>query len=382
MFSHYLAISDTLIPYLIFAVVLLTARCTRKPWLMLTVMVVFSCIRFDVGWDYMFYYNASADDPDTNLFARHCGWLWMQAFRLFHAMGTPWLTHVVAGGSTLGIFYFGARNLAQSRSGLCNALLFYALWPTLYLTSFSTLRQSMAVAMVLLIVAFIVKRRLFAAALLIVLNLFIHDTSVAAWPIYLLFLLQRQMNWRYLLTFSILFIVAVLSVRLWGLHSGVPSIVNYARYLDSTDNYGIKLFITNAMLAGGIVATLKLRGGEENGITRNSIYISLGGVICLLILIALRTSPPVWRVTEYYTVFLSLSLFPLIDMWPCKKLLRGAAATGLTLHFILFLWNSTRGNEIVSSPYVPYKTLIHSTHRTSPTADGAEISATMPIPQE
>lgn len=371
-----------MIPYLIFAVALLIARYTRKPWLMLTVMVVFSCIRFDVGWDYMFYYNASVDAPDANLFARHCGWLWMQAFKLFHSMGAPWLTHVVAGGATLGIFYFGARNLAQSRSGLCDALLFYALWPTLYLTSFSTLRQSMAVAMVLLIVAFIVKRQLLTAALLIALNLLIHNTSVAAWPIYLLFLLQRQLSWRYLLTFCILFIAAVLSVRLWGLQSGVPSIVNYARYLDSTDNYGIKLFITNVMIAGGIVATLKLRSGEENEITRNSIYISLGGIICLLSLIALRTSNPVWRVTEYYTVFLSLSLFPLIDMWPCKKLLRRGTVAALTLLFILFLWNSTRGNETTSSPYVPYKTLLYPANHASITADGAETDASTPTPQE
>ena len=147
-------------PYLLFVAVLLFFYYRKNPIMMLLTLVAFAVLRYDVGWDYMNYYEFSSDEGSLALARERYSVVWSWLFETAYSLKMPHLGIAVPAVLTSVAVYLSVRMFCEKdEAAMSDSLLVYALWPFFYLGSFSTIRQSLAVALGLLIFVLLYKRR-------------------------------------------------------------------------------------------------------------------------------------------------------------------------------------------------------------------------------
>ena len=201
-------------PYVLIALVFLACYSTREKnssSIIFTTLLIFSVFRYDVGWDYMSYvaeskdvfldFGASRFEPLGGVILYVAGYL--NFFPLiFLAFSTV----------TLYIYYKAINRYSSNR--LMSWLVFYSM-PLFFLASLSTLRQSLATAIVFYSYTFALQRKYLQFFSGIAVACMFHESAIAG-----LFLLPLVM-----FQFSRLACAGLLAVS-FAVSSGIGDIIS------------------------------------------------------------------------------------------------------------------------------------------------------------
>ena len=340
-----------MVPYLIFVFLILIFRYASKPKYMYVTMLLFNVLRYDTGWDYMNYYNEAlywgAEGSST---ARY-SFIWQWLFGLANKLNMPHLVMVIVGVLTISIVYFAVFNILKSKKSVCDALCIYSLWPFFYLGTFSTIRQSLGISIGLLLVLCAMRRKYVFFFLLLVLNFFIHPSSVVCIAFAVFFFPDFRLKMWKMVVIIIAVFVVMLSIEALIQNSPLAA---YQIYLGHSDSYGSKLSI---LLAFILIPTLRLRYKKigNQGMTD----VCIMSIILLICTLVSFNNTVLSRITEYYVILLIFVGTNYKQLFSDKTFGNTIIYSLFAGVFLFYLYN-TQGAAAVqqglaTSPFVPYQ---------------------------
>ena len=83
-------------PYILFALLVLLLYCFKKPAGILIVMIAFSVLRYDVGWDYISYYEICRDSVQLGMAEDRYSFVWNALFNFAYTQETPHLGEYIS----------------------------------------------------------------------------------------------------------------------------------------------------------------------------------------------------------------------------------------------------------------------------------------------
>lgn len=338
-----------MIPYILFVILIFIFRGSKKPFYMFLVLLFFNVLRYDTGWDYMSYVDEveTWGMPGSNIMRYSFLWQWLFAFA--QKVNMPHLAIAVPGFLTICIVYFAVVRLTQTKAEACDALTFYALWPYFFLGSFSTIRQSLGIAIGLLILLSALKRKYIWFVILLVLNILIHPSSIMCIFFAAFFLPDFKLKFWHMVLLIVGIFIALASIDLIIQNSPLAS---YEVYLNSTDSYGSKLSILLAII---LIPTLMVRKQKlgNSGITDVCI---LALILLIITYVALDNSVTS-RVADYYVILMIFVAPTYKFLFQDRALGNVLVIGGFTALFFYYLL-STQGavqQGLATSPFVPYQ---------------------------
>lgn len=96
-------------PYILFALLVLLLYCFKKPAGILIVMIAFSVLRYDVGWDYISYYEICRDSVQLGMAEDRYSFVWNALFNFAYTQETPHLGIAIPAVFTYLILYVALR---------------------------------------------------------------------------------------------------------------------------------------------------------------------------------------------------------------------------------------------------------------------------------
>ena len=343
-----------MIPYLLFIIILLIAFGLRKPSVMVTIITLFSVFRFDTGWDYDSYYQAFTDSVVGNIAKMSWGPLWAWWIDFIYDKSIPFIGIGVPAVLTSIFLYYSLKLLHEGHhKAICESLLAYSVWPFLYLGSFCTVRQSLAMAIGLLIFALTYRKYYILSIILYVLAYFVHPSSFIVIFFIPILLLKRNITLIQLLGL----IISI--VLLMGFLSSILTVLgldNYIEYMSDSDSFGGKIVYIYAILSLFCLVVVKKSETEENLFAKIFSLMALGMILNFLIYIT-NIPSVLSRAVSYLMIFFSPGLFYGIRKISKVSLVRRAIVSFFVLFFFLYLF-VTQGSAGAVSQFVPYKTFL------------------------
>ena len=317
-------------------------------YLLFLIILLFSVIRYDVGWDYMTYYDI-AKDPESDHDFHRFSFFWQQIMLFANYCKYPELAIIIP-SVLIYLFTFGGVYLLNDGDGdkISDSLIVYSFWPYFYLSTFSTIRQGLAIAICLLIYALLKRKMLLWASLLFTFNIFVHPSSVVSILMFPLILRNFHIGIK-----TVLISVGV-GVFVLTIASVVLSYVGlYMNYLAGGADFGKGLAVLLIMIGSALLWCMYVawkRGVEIEFIGIVIISLFVEAAIYLLGLPSVMA-----RVLSYFSILLIFVLFDAVFLvdYRLSRLVVIAMA-------LLFFWylNHTKLADEGSSGYVPYKTII------------------------
>jgi len=347
-----------MIPYFIFIFFLLLCYWSKKPLWMLVILIVFALLRYDTGWDYGTYVHivetpAFWNDGDTSRFSL----AWRALFGLANRVNCPPLAIAVANILTYVVLYIALSLLKLSKTQKIQAILVYALWYDFYLSSFSTLRQALSMAIGVLMFALIQRKQLVWSLLAFFVAIHLHTSAIILVILYPIYLLRDKLNFKWL-CISVITMCCVLSAIAEILMSLSDfGLDKYGIYLTWQDNFGGKLIYLNITLAVYFVFIL-YRDRHISSMERQCYFMVLSGVIGGIVIHYFGVSSVFARMLSYVTIFMILILFQSLNIFKEKRILRFVMDCLLILMFVGYLTLISKGGGNQLSPYVPYKCIV------------------------
>lgn len=330
---------------------------------MLAAIILFSILRFDTGWDYAAYTEwigrIHKFDPDNERFSL----LWQAIFLFANKFDFPHLGIALSNVITYLCIYASCKiYFRDDERGICNALLFYSLWPFFYLATWSTIRQQLAVSIGLLMLCCLFNKKYTYAGCLYFVAFLCHPSALV-----LILLLPAYLFRKSFSVYSIL-IISLCAVAIFSSLSSVLdwlAIVEFERYegyLKVKDSFGAKLIVLNtAMLIWLFIAFFN---NQYNYWAKNDFYkVCLGLVIisfiCDICIFFTASTNIISRITTYFEIPLILVMYQTFGCYKSQKIQRPVFTCLLILLFFTYLHIAT-GKESVrgSSPFVPYKCIL------------------------
>lgn len=341
-------------PYILFLFFLLLAYFFGKPKLMLVAIIVFSVLRYNTGWDYAAYYDLVSNPITLEESLARFSFIWRTFFSFIFISGFPHLAIAIPNALTYIITYYALYLIfGQDKKRICDALLVYSLWPFFYLDSFSIIRQSLSISLFLLSYTLLFKRKLAVAVMIMVLNCFIHPSSIIAFTIIPLVLFRNKSAKVLLLTYGLIFYFSFGIVPVILSSINIPGLSDLAGYIDMTDSYGSKLIFLQTLIL--LYFILCLRHTTPNSLSRLNCLIIILTFFLEISLYLIDVGSFAARILKYFEIILMLEFLYSCDYISIKGL-RPFYAFSLVGLFIvyLFLINTQAGLSNASSPYVPY----------------------------
>lgn len=358
-----LIVLSLMFPYLLFVGLLLFFYYRKQSVLMLFTMALFAVLRYDVGWDYMSYYSFSSDEGSLALARERYSVVWEWLFTMAHSMKMPHLAIAIPSLITMGVVYQAVRMLCEKdKEQMSDALLVYSLWPFFYLGSFSTIRQSLAVALSLLVFALLYKRKWLWAVVVFSFNFLVHPSSLLAICCLPFVLIQRR--------FSVWVALVVAGVAMWAISNWVDLVVmmdveafnEYVEtYMDQEDKWGRLLSWLLGLVALFLLTTSLL--DKKQSLWQNKLSILVAIALSIDVYIYLSGMPSViTRTTSYFSIFLMVVFYDALRRFPNPKLFRVLLTCALVMLFFIYLDRASRYESnfevTTSSGFVPYKTIL------------------------
>lgn len=341
-----------MIPYIAFIFVILLLYRLKKPILMAIVITVFAVIRFDTGWDYDSYYQVCIDSSELEIAKLAWGWLWGVWFEFCFEHKIPFVGIGVPAVLTTIVVYMAFRMLySGEKKGINDAMLIYSLWPFLYLFSFCTVRQSLAIGIVMLAFVCVYKKKYKIALLLYVLNYFIHPSSVFTLLFLLFMLLKKRLNVSSIIVGSIATVIAFKFVSIILERFGM---MGYLSLLESSDNFGGKIVIVYLALTLYYLYVISINKDTESIFAKMT---SLAAIGCLLQFFVYVTDVPsvVSRACSYTYIFMAPTLLYSLKQIKLQSM-KSLVIITVAAFFLVYLL-ITQNADGASSQYVPYKTI-------------------------
>lgn len=342
-----------MIPYIIFVLLILIFRSKKSPLLMYLTMVFFSVLRYDTGWDYMSYWDEVIEWGSIGSnFARYSlPWQWL--FETAQKWNMPHLAIAVPGFITLTLVYFAVSKIQKNRQDICDSLTVYALWPFFFLGTFSTIRQSLAMAIGLVILYCALNRKLFWFILLVILNVFIHTSSIVC----LFFAAFFVKDFKLTIGQSLL-VLAIALAGMWSVDYFINNITIlnvYAVYMEENDSFGSKLSVLLSVI---LIPTLMIR--KSKGINQGMADVCILALMLTIFTFVFMSKSILARIADYYVILLIFvapyfrNLFR--DKTAGSALIVAAFVGVFFVYLIITAGASQQG--LATSPFVPYKFIL------------------------
>lgn len=342
-----------MIPYFLFLIIVLIFFYKKNPIGILSTMIIFAVLRYDTGWDYASYIKTIAASIKSD--AERLSWFWNELFRFSADIKFPHFAIAVTSTLTYLTVYHALKILRLNKTQICQALLVYILWYSLYLGSFSVIRQSLSVAFGLLMFAYIQKKSYIKSIISLIIAIHLHPSALVLILVYPVYFLRNRINLKLILivsagiTFSLLLITKLIE--------SIPILKIYLGYLSwNTNTGGLMVLIDMFLTAYLIFSFYRLRHIPVIGMQCYflSIITFLGRSMAFLLGITSVLS----RIFDYFLIFMIFIIFPSIKIFKDNTKIANIVTLFMVLFFIVYLQISKGGTDLASSGYVPYKFIL------------------------
>lgn len=338
-----------MIPYIIFALLLLYFSNRSLYVHMLLITLVFATVRYDVGWDYMTYYDI-AKAPEDDLDFQRFSFFWQQIIMFANRIQYPELALIIPSILIYSVGFCGIYIMNDGdEEKICNSLLVYVFWPYFYLSTFSTIRQGLAISLCLLIYALVKRKQIIWASLLFLFNLFIHPSSVVS-------IIMFPLLWRdYRIGFKFVVISIGVGVFVLTITSVLLSYVGmYMNYLTGGADFGKGLAVL--LLGIGTLLLLCMYVAKTRGIDIEFLGIVIIAFFIEAAIYLLGLPSVIARVLSYFSILFIFVLFETVNLIDYR--LSRSVVIAMVMLFFWYL-NHTTLADSNSSGYVPYKTIFY-----------------------
>lgn len=305
------------------------------------VITLFSALRYGIGFDYFMYYdfieqNVTNTNPIPCLLINIAH---NTHYSLFYILSSIWV----------GLFYY--LGMKKARCGF-ESVYFYVCFPTLFLASLSTVRQSMAFAVIFYLIC-CYNERLLKRILLLVVAFCCHSSSIAALP--LLFPLKHLSKRRLWMFFIASFVCGqMVTTILLNLAYNNPLIVHLQQYLSEEAQGGGIMRVFIYLLT--VLTLIYFDQLNRSGMKMFAIYVCIGG--CLYALFGAN----VHLGERFCTFYFSAIMIYIFQLRKCIKLPRIYYVTLLVVIFTGFLYIANINSRQCytshkDSLYYPYETI-------------------------
>lgn len=321
-------------------------------------MILFAVLRYKTGWDYAMYEEIVLtprywDNPDTSRFPL----FWRELFRFCNEINIPHLAICIPNVITYLLVFIGLNSLNLDKSRIADALLVYACWPELYLGSFSTIRQALAMGIGLLLFATIQQKKYILSIILYLLAIHIHTSAAILIILLGIYLIRDYLNLKFICIVSIATIVVFFYTTEILKSINVVDMTQYEVYLNMKDNYGSKLIFIQLFLAAYLILTFKYLQ-KTSSMDRQCYFMTITALIGNAAIYFIGLSSVVSRMLSYFMIFMPIILLYSLNVFKEKKLLKVVAIIVLVTYFCTYLIITQGGSKIASSGFLPYNCIL------------------------
>ena len=345
--------------YILFVFIILILYWHRKPVLMLLTMLFFAAIRYDVGWDYGSYYEFCSNENMLEYVKEKYSIIWSSFFSLMYLMKTPHLGVVIPNILSYILVYLAAvRIFGNNKKAVSFVLLVYVLWPDFYLTSFSTIRQHLAISVALYSGALFMSGMMLPGLALATLNYFIHPSSIIVSIILLILMLKKRLTIVHVLAMSILVLMMLFMLDDLISFINLSQIQEYKDiYFGWTENYGSKYKYLLALVL--IILFIIFFNIKSDRVLLSKIAtITILGIVINLFIYSSGANSVLGRVATYFTVYLTIALYPMLSELRNGIIWRKVAIMFLICLFFIQLYLVQGVVQLHStSSYIPFRTI-------------------------
>lgn len=306
-------------------------------------------LRFDVGWDYVSYYdlierNIKFYDAQLSIIEPMNRWL----IAISQYLGFTQLYFIVTSFIICFSFYRTFKN--HSSDFAVSTLLFLSL-PIFFFNSLSIIRQFVAVAIMMYSLRFIQSRDLFRFSIIVVVAILFHKSAIVAIPLY--FLYERKVHFYF---FPIIFALGFFSSEIlyWLVEHLLP---RYLKFLDGLIGQGGNKVLLLFQALGFILLFFVNR--VQSNKKENNFYFLIFYIGLFIWSSLAKYGHAGMRGGLYYTVFLLLLIPNILTELKQRKLMRQLTflACIVFFGFTLYLGKS----NIKKDPNLPYRTFFFKT---------------------
>ena len=343
-----------MLPYILFIVFILYFFHRRQPKWILWTLIIFAALRYNVGWDYLSYTNI-IDKPTT---WEKYSFFWRELFRYAHESGFYHVGIVLPNILTYLCIYKGLKELGLSKKNQAGALLVYATWNSLYLGSFSTIRQAFAIGVGFMMFSFIQNRKIVKSLFCYVFAIILHPSAILLVFLYLGYALRNRLNFKWLTVSVMVLIAGIVSLKNVLIAFSMLDMAQYEVYLKMSDNFGGKIIFVNGFLAIYLFIVFFLSNKNLDSVKRQCFFYTLIAIIGNIAIYALGLPNIIARMLSYYMIFMIVILLPSLQVFRQKYRLRVMAVSFLTLYFFVYLFITKPATRDNKSGYLPYRCII------------------------
>lgn len=360
-----------MLAYILIFFLLFFSKNKRSNNICFVILLIFTVMRFDVGWDYRWYYILATKDEFVNLsffvtkdeilnFIASNNWDFVSwnyyriemINKIFYKLIwflkiSPQFIIVIYGFFTL---FFIKKGLDNEKIYTNNTWLFYFCFPVMWFSHISIMRQGLAVSIIFYSYKYIKNREFLKYFIFVMIASFIHKSSGIMIILYFLYNLNFIINrWIYLLSLIVAPIIKYIVFYIMT-NLNILILAKYKHYiLNKAGGGGTKIYwimlVLYILILIGIFVDKNLYKKYKFLIT-----IVLLGLYIYISLISFGHAGP--RLAAYFLIFL-LYLIPWIENI-LKKLKLSKNILSFSLLVIMLLTLYIDINISLKSQFVPY----------------------------
>lgn len=357
--------------YILIFLILLFLRSKYIDRISFIILLLFSTLRHDIGWDYRWYYYLASRYEFLEIpffpqnimsYIEKFDWEVWQYYRVeflnkviykvnWFFKFPPQFVIIVYSLITLWFIKKGIDVNIKEKNRKNNIYIFFYTLPLFYLGFLSLLRQGVAVSLVFYSYTFIKQRKLFKFILTIIIASLFHKTALLILPIYFFYNIKINRS-LYVAMFIIGLFFDNIFIKLVTKYN-IPLISKYRAYvIEVIGEGGTKLFYV-ILLIGAVILFLTFI--DKKFYKRNNflIFLTLSGVFIYCSLISLGHLGP--RISTYFLIYI-IYLIPKLEE-SLKKIGVSRYLISAFMLVVLVLQLYVDSRNPIRSQFTPYKTI-------------------------
>lgn len=317
---------------------------------MLMTMIIFAALRYNVGWDYAAYWEGVNSPYAWSEEISRYSVLWRVLFATAYKFRFPPIAIVIPNIITYLCVYIGIRMLNLNKKRQVDALLVYILWPSLYLASFSTIRQGLAIGIGVVAFALLNQKKYIGFFITLALCVCSHPSSIILVFLLPVYLLRSKLNFK-----IILFAIGLIYIILTSTSYIIGQIGLYEVYLSWSDDYGGKDIYVKLIIIVYLLFAFRVNNNISE-IDKQCYFLTIISFVGSVLIFFMGFSSVLSRIFSYFTVFFPIILIPSVSHFKLKRLYHQVSVILLVGYMFAYLW-VVSGVESESG-FVPYKCIL------------------------
>lgn len=316
-------------------------------------MILFAVLRYNTGWDYNSYIETISNpgEWENSEFSRY-SWFWIQLFKFSYNIKFPHFAIAFTNFLTYCIIYFALKTLRLSKVRIAQSLIVYILWNSLYLSSFSVIRQSISVGLGLLMFAYIQKQSFIKSLLSFGLAVSLHPSAIILILLYPIYFFKKYLNVKIAIISCFIFVLSAISIFMLIAQIGFFS--DYLIYFGWTNDFGGLMVYVDLLVLGYFIFVFSQKK-IISSVERQCYFICIISFFGRCLFFYLGIPGAISRILEYFVIFMIIILLPSLQIFKPTKQIINIAIFTLSLYFIVYLEITAPGASLASSGFVPYK---------------------------